>query len=1081
MTLRTRSWYWLPFGSRSRRDRLARRRRATPATLIAMQEQLEQRLAMAVTPTVAWSSYLGNEGNQSIEGAWVAPDDSVFIQWSDGPIDKARLDKFKAGAGLVKDEEWANNIGRVLTGSGNAGSAMGTGFTVRPMGISAIDFGSFENSQGAVNPAIYIAGQTNVGGWARGGFDVFANAGINGADSHNELDDFGNSSLEYVQEAFVAKLSLDGVGVWSTFIGTNTREWLNSFDIKKTSEGDVVYAAGVVRPHIMDYWGGSPVLGQEAAYDIPDPWVAGGFDTVTKLPQPLDRVTNTGELVSRTGYNPNAYKAPWLIKLNDAPNTSENPQNLWSTYLNPTGHVLKDAAGVDQGRTVTYDGKTADFVWVDSQDYSWTVVDGQRLFKIAPNGRLDEERSFRLLPKITAKVVSGDSLYLIGQDSNGKNVVQKVILEDKANPDNNWTIPWVLDLGDVAPACMAIDPAGDRVYLGGSTTAGQEVAGLVKSNGQVLAPIGTRNGPNDGYLIQLSTSTGDPDYMMYIGGESTENVTAIAAKADGLVWVMGDTDSRLNAATGTGDAAVAKYWIKGGPISNADVSYSGDRDGFVVAVKTDDRYASASVAGKANIAIGDSTPSRLDGTDFGKAAVGSPVAQTFTIANSGNGRLSLSNLFVPDGYTLVGSFPTSVAAGLSATFTVRLDAEPTTPLGVKTGVVSFTTSDLAKSTYSFTIQGEVVSQVLPEVSIANVSVVEGNSGTTPATFTVSLSSAVAAGRTASVDYRIVAGTATSGRDYTVTASTGTLRFAAGESSKTITVNVVGDRTKEDNETFQVVLSNPSGATILAGTAIGTITDDDSAAGPGDTVPVISADALRVVEGTSGITNALITVRLSAATTKAVTVQYVTADGSARTSSDYTRTTGLLTFAAGETSKTITIPVTGDTLTETDETFSLRFSAPVNATLGTSAAVVTILNDDAAALAPPVTVSNVSIREGNTGRPAMIFTLALARPATATTTYAYGTSDGTARAGIDYVAVREGATVVFRAGQRTATVIVNAIANTRAEADRSFTLNVFSGGTKVGSGLGTIRDDDRVASLFASLAATIPSTTKKSGW
>ena len=1036
-----------------------------------MQEQLEQRLAMAVTPTVAWSSYLGNAGAQSIEGAWVAPDDTVFVKWTDGPGRKSGLDRFDAQ--LTADNTWATSLGQLLTGSGNAGSAVGPNFTVRPMGITDIAFGSFVDG-GVVKPAIYFAGQSNVGGWVRNGYDSIAEAGRNGVDSDNELNDYGNSTLELIQEAFVAKMSLNGSGLWSTFIGSNGREWLNSFDVASVNGNDVVYAGGVSRPHILDLVGGAPSMGFESGYNGADSWATGGFDTVTTLPQ-------SREFLSNTGYDPNVYKSAWLSKLNDAPHTSENPQNLWSTYFDPIGHVMKDATGAPTGQTVTYDGKQADFVWVDSQGYSWTVVDGQRLFKIAPDGRLDDVRSFRLLPKITAKVVSGDSLYLLGQDSNGRNVVQKVILEDKANPDNNWTIPWVLDLGDVAPTCLAIDPAGDRVYLGGSTTAGQEVAGLVKSNGQVLAPIGTRNGPNDGYLIQLSTSTGDPDYMMYIGGESTENVTAIAAKADGLVWVMGDTDSRLNAATGTGDAAVAKYWIKGGPISNADVSYSGDRDGFVVAVKTDDRYASASVAGKANIAIGDSTPSRLDGTDFGKAAVGSPVAQTFTIANSGNGRLSLSNLFVPDGYTLVGSFPTSVAAGLSATFTVRLDAEPTTPLGVKTGVVSFTTSDLAKSTYSFTIQGEVVSQVLPEVSIANVSVVEGNSGTTPATFTVSLSSAVAAGRTASVDYRIVAGTATSGRDYTVTASTGTLRFAAGESSKTITVNVVGDRTKEDNETFQVVLSNPSGATILAGTAIGTITDDDSAAGPGDTVPVISADALRVVEGTSGITNALITVRLSAATTKAVTVQYVTADGSARTSSDYTRTTGLLTFAAGETSKTITIPVTGDTLTETDETFSLRFSAPVNATIGTSVAVVTILNDDAAALAPPVTVSNVSIREGNTGRPAMIFTLALARPATATTTYAYGTSDGTARAGIDYVAVREGATVVFRAGQRTATVIVNAIANTRAEADRSFTLNVYSGGTKVGSGLGTIRDDDRVTSLFASLAATIPSTTKKSGW
>jgi hypothetical protein len=1077
MTHRTGSWHWLPFGSR-RRDRLARRRRATPAAVIAMQEQLEQRLAMAVTPTVAWSSYLGNAGVQSIEGAWVAPDDSVFIKWSDGPGTKSGLDRFNSN--LVVNNAWATSLGKILTGSGNAGARIGNNWAVRPLGISQVEFGTYLDG-GVQKPAIYVTGQTSVSNWVRNGFDktldpAYLNDTRRGTDIGADQTTADLSS----QDGFVAKLSLDGAGVWSTYLGSNSREWVNGIVVSRHNGDDAVYVAGTSRPNI---YGRDSIFNIRTVYNwsysTAVPWVQNGFDTATPLPDSNDIFATRGKFfpgdVERG--NPDLYRYGWTAKLNDAPDTSENPQSLWSTCLNPTGYVMQDAAGVPTGQTVTYDGKSGDFVWVDSQGFSWTVVDGQRLFKIAPDGRLDEVRSFRLIPKITAKVVSGNSAYFLGQDATGKNVVQKVILEDSANPDNNWTIPWVLDLGDITPACMAVDPAGDRVYLGGSTTPGQEVAGLVKSNGQVLAPIGTRQGPNDGYLIQLNTATGDPDYMMYIGGEGEENVTAIAAKADGLVWVMGDTDSRLNAATGTGPDAVAKYWIKGG-VTNADVSYSGDRDGFVVAVKTDDRFASAAVAGKANIATGDATPSRVDGTDFGKAALGSPVSQVFTISNSGNGRLSLSNFSLPAGYTLVGSFPTSVAAGQSASFTLRLDAEPTTPLGVKTGVVSFTTSDLAKPNYSFAIQGEVVSQVLPEFSIANVSVVEGNSGTTPATFTVSLSAAVAAGKTASVDYRILAGTATAGRDYTVAASTGTLRFAAGESSKTVTVNVVGDRTKEENETLQVVLSNPSGGTILAGTASGTITDDDSSSSPTDGVPVITADALRLVEGSSGTKSGLVTVRLSAATTKAVTVQYVTADGTARSGSDYTRTTGLLSFAAGETSKTVTIPVTGDTLAEADETFTLRFSAPVNATLGTSSAVVTILNDDAAALAPPVTVSNVSIREGNTGRPTMIFTLALASPATATTTYTYGTTDGTAKAGIDYVAVRDGATVVFRPGQRTATVVVNAIANTRSEADRSFTLNVFSGGTKVGSGTGTIRDDDRVASLFAALAGSLDSSVKK---
>jgi hypothetical protein len=1047
-----------------------------------MQEQLEQRLAMAVTPTVAWSSYLGNAGVQSIEGAWVAPDDTVFVKWSGGPGMKSGLDRFDSN--LIVDNTWATSLGRVLTGSGNAqgvGEARADFFTVRPLGITDIQFGKYLDGN-IEKDAIYIVGQTNQPEWVRNGYDRTAEFARDTNGRPLNRDEVSNNGRG-IQEGFVAKLSLAGTGLWSTYLGGNGRDWVNSFTVASNGNDKSVYITGVTRPNVIEAYSSSYYNTRELFYSFTESWIERGFDTTAVLPELLDLRQPERGFRFRGGATFNsedAFKTGWTVKLNDAASTSENPQNIWSTYLSPTGHVMKDAAGTATDQTVTYAGKQGDFVWVDSQGYSWTVVDGQRLFKMAPDGRLDEVRSFRLLPKITAKIVSGNSLYVLGQDRTGKNVVQKVILEDTANPENNWTTPWTIDLGDVAPSCMAIDPAGDRVYLGGTTAPGQDYAGLVKANGQVLAPIGTRQGPTDGYLIQLTTSTGSPDYMMYIGGDGQENVTAIAARSDGVVWVMGDTDSRLNSATGRGPDAVNTYWIKGG-VTGADVSYSGDRDGFVVAVKTDDRFSLAAVAGKANIASGDQTPSKLDGTDFGKTALGSPLSQTFTVRNSGNGRLSLTNLALPAGYTLVGNFPTGIDAGQSATFTIRLDAEPTTPLGVKTGTLSFTTSDITKPTYSFSLQGEVVSQMTPEISVANVAVVEGNSGTTPATFTVSLSAAVAAGQTASVDYRIAAGTATAGRDYTVAASTGTLTFGPGETTKTVVVNVVGDVARESNETFQLVLSNPIGATITAGTgtATATITDDDTTSG-GDTggTPSITADALRIVEGSTGTTTAMVTLRLSAATSRAVSVQYVTSDATARAGSDYTRTSGRVTFAANETVKTISIPVIADTTSEADETFRLGLSSPVNATLGTTAVVITIVNDDTASAAAPVTVSNVSIREGNTGRPAMVFTLSLARAATATTTYTVRTVDGTARAGRDYVGLREGSTVVFRAGQRSATVVVNAIANTRVDGDRSFTLDVLFNGSSVGRGTGTIRDDDRAAA-FASMAFSVATPATKS--
>ncbi len=110
----------------------------------------------------------------------------------------------------------------------------------------------------------------------------------------------------------------------------------------------------------------------------------------------------------------------------------------------------------------------------------------------------------------------------------------------------------------------------------------------------------------------------------------------------------------------------------------------------------------------------------------------------------------------------------------------------------------------------------------PSISINDVTVTEGDSGTTNATFTVSLSKA--GSNTITVDYATADGTATAGSDYT--AASGTLTFNAGETSKTITVQVSGDTVDESNETFYVNLTNPTNATIADGRGVGTIQDDD---------------------------------------------------------------------------------------------------------------------------------------------------------------------------------------------------------------------------------------------------------------
>ncbi|NTY61545.1 cellulase family glycosylhydrolase [Mycolicibacterium sphagni] len=124
----------------------------------------------------------------------------------------------------------------------------------------------------------------------------------------------------------------------------------------------------------------------------------------------------------------------------------------------------------------------------------------------------------------------------------------------------------------------------------------------------------------------------------------------------------------------------------------------------------------------------------------------------------------------------------------------------------------------------------------PTLSIADTTVAEGNSGTTNATFTVTLSKPSTT--PVAVNYSTSSGTATAGTDFTVT--TGTLTFAAGVTTQTITVKVTGDTAVEPTESFTVALASPSGATIARTTATATITNDDVATTPGLSISDASA-------------------------------------------------------------------------------------------------------------------------------------------------------------------------------------------------------------------------------------------------
>lgn len=220
------------------------------------------------------------------------------------------------------------------------------------------------------------------------------------------------------------------------------------------------------------------------------------------------------------------------------------------------------------------------------------------------------------------------------------------------------------------------------------------------------------------------------------------------------------------------------------------------------------------------------------------------------------------------------------------------------------------------------------------ISINDVTVTEGNTGTVNATFTVSLSTAGA--QPVTVNYETANGTATAGSDYV--GSFGTVTLAAGSTSQNFSVTVKGDVLDEPNETFFVNLSNSVNATIADNQGKGTIVDNDAP-------PTLSINDVTVMEGNAGTVNAVFTVTLATPSGQTVTVNYATANGTATAGSDYVSNSGVLTFPAGSTTRTLNVIVNGDATVEANETFWVNLSNPVNATISHNQGVGTINTDD----------------------------------------------------------------------------------------------------------------------------------------
>jgi hypothetical protein len=343
---------------------------------------------------------------------------------------------------------------------------------------------------------------------------------------------------------------------------------------------------------------------------------------------------------------------------------------------------------------------------------------------------------------------------------------------------------------------------------------------------------------------------------------------------------------------------------------------------------------------------------------------------------------------------------------------------------------------------------------IPTIIVADVNQFEGDSGTSPMTFTITLSNP--SYQDITVSYSTTNGTATV-LDNDYLPATGTLTILAGDTQAIFTVLVVGDNTYEADQTFTATVTSddvPLRTANASVTATGTILNDDA-------IPTVIVSSTAQNEGNIGNTPITITITLSNPSFEDITVSYTTTDGTALVSdSDYLATSGSVTILAGTTQQTFNVQIVGDLKLESDEIFTVDATVTGGTTTNlTASGTEQITNDDAV---PTVTIANVSLAEGGTGtNNTATFTATLSNPSDQDTVISYSTTDGTAIAGTDYTTATGSITIL--AGTTQATFDVLFIGNNTIEANKTFNVTgtVTSGVTAnpTAGAVGTILNDD----------------------
>jgi Ca2+-binding RTX toxin-like protein len=270
-----------------------------------------------------------------------------------------------------------------------------------------------------------------------------------------------------------------------------------------------------------------------------------------------------------------------------------------------------------------------------------------------------------------------------------------------------------------------------------------------------------------------------------------------------------------------------------------------------------------------------------------------------------------------------------------------------------------------------------------------------------------------------------------GQDYTRT--TGTLTFAAGETTKTVRVFINDNSVIEGYETFNFNLSSATNATIGRSEAVIGIVDNDNVV----STPSVLVRDVTIDERAGTATFAVVLGGPDGqASNGSVSVNYATANGTATAGSDYSAQAGTLTFAAGETVKSVVVPIANDGSKEGAERFFLNLSGASGATILDNQGVATIGASDATAVAQPrITVGDMTVSESDGWADIVV---SLSAPGQNVVSVNYATQDVSAiyyGTGWDYA--RTYGTLTFAPGETTKVVRVQLADNTTSEGYETF--------------------------------------------